>query len=745
MINVEEHAGPGAVAASALVEALKHGNVEVAATERINVNAPIVAQEVFRTVDSQGNPTGATLALIAAGSPTQGRGYIDAAGNTADLHDDSGSVYINAPILLAGGNLFIAATGDVRLVNLTPGQSGDAAMSRRAIVDVGDGIIWIKTSNVATISQDAGTALIGERVALEGASVRMESELNYAGTLAGKASNGVFRFYQTNASGTTSTGTVNSPFSSESLTGVTAQQLRYVGSQEIVADVGYNPASKDVTLAAGGETFDYLVFEATGFVGADGQLLPPEVLLNYLDSSDYLVDGLSFTVDGKVWKFVPDAADPGLTQFYIDGQLQGSLPIGFAISANGGLQVVSTVLGATGWGVQPYAHIPGAHNQAEIQHDSQSGASQQLVISLGERVDQVQTLLGWLIDDGIWGDPPVNPDGPTSSVLRERAVVHYLRTEEAPNDVVLNASKASVNVQADDASRTYGDSNPTWQSQHSDNDAMQAIREVDAFVDRQLGQQRSDFQVQHGSVATERSNVGQYAIDGQVTSAGSRVDRRFDVSFGEARLTITPAPLVVTADSHTKQAGDTDPALTYQTQGWKFDSDRDASSFAMTRAPGEAPGNYRVFEQDGTRMISANYLVTVIDGNLAINGPVAPELPPTPEPTPQPDPTPQPPTARPEVGGSLAAGSTAERCTAIESPSSVTAGQTVSPAIVRTYSVQLICKPRAYGNGDAQQQLPDRVDLINYANAWLKDGRFQLPDWNRSVIPRDLPGREGGK
>ena len=133
------------------------------------------------------------------------------------------------------------SVADTRTMGLYNGQ--------RAIIDVGQGIAWLKTSNVASIVQQEGTALMGDKVALEGASVRMESNLNYAGTLAGKASNGIFRFNQTNASGTTTTGSVASPYSNESLSGVTAQQLEYRGYQDIVADPGttYGSATRSAT------------------------------------------------------------------------------------------------------------------------------------------------------------------------------------------------------------------------------------------------------------------------------------------------------------------------------------------------------------------------------------------------------------------------------------------------------------------------------------------------------------------
>ncbi|MNE73435.1 hypothetical protein D3C80_1694460 [compost metagenome] len=72
----------------------------------------------------------------------------------------------------------------------------------------------------------------------------------------------------------------------------------------------------------------------------------------------------------------------------------------------------------------------------------------------------------------------------------------------------------------------------------------------------------------------------------------------------------------------------------------------------------------------------------------------------------------------------------------MESPSAVIGGYTVTPAVTRTYDVQLICKPRAYE--DKYETLPEIGDILTYVNNMAKEGKFQIPDWNRTVIPRDL-------
>lgn len=606
------------VSAQAIVNGLASGNVEVSASQRINVNSAIVATNIGQ--DGNGNP--ATLALIATGNPRQGQAY---AGAGADLSNDSGSVYINAPILLKDGNLFIAATGDIRLNN-----TGDS-YGQRAIIDVGQGIAWLKTSNVASIVQQEGTALMGDKVALEGASVRMESNLNYAGTLAGKASNGIFRFNQTNASGTTTTGSVASPYSNESLSGVTAQQLEYRGYQDIVADPGttYGSATRSVTLRAeNGDAFDYLVFEATGFVTPDGsggyRELDPALLLNYLDSSDYLVNGLSFTdAAGVLWKISPDAADPSLTKVTRTdpggSPVETTLPVGFAFGANGGLEVVST-FGTAGWGVEPYQYIPGATDQKEIQHNAQDGSSQQLVVNLGGKYNTVEALIGALVNDTPWlqkadqNGPSLQPGEQTL----ERARVHFYETVDKTNEpgVILNsAAPATITVTADDQARTYGDSNPTLTNRTEYDANAQAVKGVDDYVNQQLG--RDGTQVgTPTTTATEHSDVrpGGYAIDNNV-SQDQRAQGRYRLEDNKGTLSVRQAELKVRADEKSKVYGDADPALTYQVSGQKFgENAADLVGGNLNRAPGQNVGDYAI-GQGGVGSLNGNYRLS-FEGNL---------------------------------------------------------------------------------------------------------------------------------
>ncbi len=70
------------------------------------------------------------------------------------------------------------------------------------------------------------------------------------------------------------------------------------------------------------------------------------------------------------------------------------------------------------------------------------------------------------------------------------------------------------------------------------------------------------------------------------------------------------------ADAVTKTQGATDPAFTYQLTSGALAAG-DAFSGALTRAAGENPGTYAITR--GTLVLSANYVLTFVDGQLTIS------------------------------------------------------------------------------------------------------------------------------
>ncbi len=616
VVNIDDSGAAGSIATSTIVSGLATGNVVIQATDTLNVDAPIIATNLA-TVDNAGRVSASTLALISAGNA----GVISTF-DGADKSNTSGAVNIRAPILLKDGNLYISATGNIRLIdNAVSGESGNAAYSKRAIIDVGSGVAWLKTSDTASIFQDANTAIIANQLAVEGASVRLDSPLNYTGTLAGKASNGIFSFNQTNASGQAPdlSQEVVAPLTGETLRGVKAYALTNVGTQEIIAN---GQPHRDIELKPGnGSAFDYVVFEAVDLRDEHGNEIPKADLLRYLDSSDYLVNGLSFLdTSGVRWQFIPDASQPGMTRVFRDG-VQVDTPVGFSLSATGGL-AMSGVLDYDGkafWGVSG-EYIPGAANQAEIQYNAQTGSSQQLIVKLGNTTESVLAQIGWLLDDKPW---ITTSDGRPAAQgqLNETARIQFLASQDkTDSNVTLNTSKAVISATPQDAQREYGDANPQLSQSIAANAAADAVRGVDSYVDAQLGR-GGIVQGAPSTTATQQSNVGSYDIKGNL-SGDAYAQQRYELNNNTGTLKVTPAELTVAAKDKTKVYGDGDPALDYTVTGAKLGQTgaQLLNDGSLVRQGGENVGQYGI-NQGSLALnngLGGNYNLKFVDGVLQI-------------------------------------------------------------------------------------------------------------------------------
>ncbi len=108
---------------------------------------------------------------------------------------------------------------------------------------------------------------------------------------------------------------------------------------------------------------------------------------------------------------------------------------------------------------------------------------------------------------------------------------------------------------------------------------------------------------------------GPYAI-GQGTLAANS---NYILSFTGSALTITPAPLSVTANHQTKVYGSADPTLTYAASGFQFsDTAATVLTGALTRAAGESVAGSPYAIGQGTLAANSNYTVTFTGNTLAI-------------------------------------------------------------------------------------------------------------------------------
>ncbi len=157
----------------------------------------------------------------------------------------------------------------------------------------------------------------------------------------------------------------------------------------------------------------------------------------------------------------------------------------------------------------------------------------------------------------------------------------------------LSITAAPITVTANAQTKVYGTSDPALTYQITSG----ALVGTDQFSDSLT------------RVAGE--NVGSYAIQQGTLTAGNN----YNLTYIGANLSITAAPITVTANAQTKVYGTSDPALTYQiTSGALVGTDQFSGS--LTRVAGENVGSYAI--QQGTLTAGNNYNLTYIGANLSI-------------------------------------------------------------------------------------------------------------------------------
>lgn len=596
-VNIEADGGApgsGTVAASAIAAGLQANDVEISASQRINVNSAIVS----------GDAGYHTLRLLADGKVAPASVYTDTGDPFADAkRNDSGSIYINAPILLKDGHLYIAASGDVLLNNTTGSQTGDAGYMGRAIIDVGNGTVWIKTSKSASVIQQEGTALIGKQVAVEGASVLLDSPLNHAGTLAGKATNGKFLYNQT-SNGDVNTGTVridHGDGTSETMEGVGSSAIAKLGEQWIWERTGDTPhhLTLDETTP-----FQYLVFEALEYVDHKDH----KPIAGDRTDSDYWVSSLTFKnpATGDVWVVSSDPTSTSGISVSRNGEATTEMPPGFAL----GTDLGSVTASANGWGVTGGTGDQGnpAASNAINRHGA-ANTSDKLVVDLGSNTSSVDANANELWHSGN---------------KYESGVVSFLGSKDTSEKggVTLKSQTAQLQGTIADAQREYGEANPAFSASvgvpGDASENSRAVKGVDDLVDRQLNQNRFDVKVSPTTTATVESNVGDYRVDGSVQADGF-VGQRYQTTVKPGTLHVTPAELIVTAKDKEKSYGDADPALSYQVSGLKNGDTREQvlSAGSVRRDAGENVGNYAITNDD-LALLSSNYILQFQDGVFSI-------------------------------------------------------------------------------------------------------------------------------
>jgi len=229
-----------------------------------------------------------------------------------------------------------------------------------------------------------------------------------------------------------------------------------------------------------------------------------------------------------------------------------------------------------------------------------------------------QSITFGALDDKTYGDAPFNVSAESSSGLPVSFAITSgpasisdntvtitgagtvtITASQAGNDYYhaasdfeqsFNVARADASVTPDDASKTYGDTDPTFTGTL---DGFLAADKVSATYSRPAGEP-----------------VGTYTIS--ATLSPSEVLGNYNISYNTAAFTINPKGVTVTATAgQSKFYGEADPVFAYTADSLVGS---DAITGALDRATGENVGSYAI--QLGTLTAGPNYTITFVPAAL---------------------------------------------------------------------------------------------------------------------------------
>ncbi|MGC2698019.1 MAG: MBG domain-containing protein [Candidatus Angelobacter sp.] len=169
------------------------------------------------------------------------------------------------------------------------------------------------------------------------------------------------------------------------------------------------------------------------------------------------------------------------------------------------------------------------------------------------------------------------------------------------NNGTLTVAPAVLTVSAANASMVYGDPVPALSG------TITGIKNGENIT------------ASYSTTATSASAPGTYAIVPAVSDNGTGVLTNYTVVVNNGTLTISPAPLVVTAANASRLYGDPNPGFTGSITGLK-NGDNIGATFSAAADPTSPVGNYAIIPtlSDPNAKLS-NYTVTINNGVLAVS------------------------------------------------------------------------------------------------------------------------------
>ena len=165
----------------------------------------------------------------------------------------------------------------------------------------------------------------------------------------------------------------------------------------------------------------------------------------------------------------------------------------------------------------------------------------------------------------------------------------------------LTVNKAGLSAKVKDATKVYGDENPSFDIE---------------YVGLKNGETAPEWTTTPTiqTEATKTSDVGDYAI-----KANDGVAKNYDLAIADGKLTVTQAPLTITATNASRQYFDDEPAFEYSCTGFRKGDDKQA----LTKEPAivteaektSAVGTYKITPGSAE---AKNYAISYEQGELTI-------------------------------------------------------------------------------------------------------------------------------
>ncbi len=187
--------------------------------------------------------------------------------------------------------------------------------------------------------------------------------------------------------------------------------------------------------------------------------------------------------------------------------------------------------------------------------------------------------------------------------------VNYAYTSDgtfasASTTSTLTVNPATLTITADAETKVYGTADPALAYTAS---GFQFHDTAGSVLTGALAR------AQAGTLAGEQA--GGYAISQGTLAANSN----YTISFTAGTLTITPAPLTVTANAQTKVYGSADPTLAYTSSGFQFsDTAATVLTGSLARAAGETVSGSPYAIGQGTLTANSNYTIHYTGSSLSI-------------------------------------------------------------------------------------------------------------------------------